>query len=125
MKILIVEDHPPQLKLAHQVLSLDGHSVNDADAAEQVFGAILADRPDVILLDLGLPGMDGLTLARMLKADSATRDICIVAVTSYPDEFTRSDALAAGCEAYIRKPINTRELSGQLSAVAGLREEIA
>lgn len=119
MKILVVEDHPTQLKLARVVLSAAGHQVSDATAAEQAFTAIKADRPQIILLDLALPDMDGLTLARRLKADPATRDIHIVAVTAYPEEYSKAAALAAGCDAYIVKPINTRKLSDQLSAIQG------
>ena len=62
--------------------------------------------------------MDGLALVRKLKADSDTRDICVVAVTFYPEHYPKAAALAAGCDAYLLKPISTRELSGQLTAVA-------
>jgi two-component system cell cycle response regulator len=119
MKILVIEDHPAQLKLAHLVLSAAGHEVSDAVAAEQALIAIKADRPQLILLDLVLPDMDGLTLVRRLKADPDTRDIHVVAVTSYPEEYPKAAALAAGCDAYLVKPINTRELSDQLSAIQG------
>ena len=117
MKILVIEDHPAQLKLAHHVLSAAGHSVNDLEAAEQAFASIKGDRPQVILLDLSLPGMDGLTLVRKLKADFTTRDIHVIAVTSYPEKFPKADALAAGCDAYLLKPLSTRELPAQLAAV--------
>jgi CheY-like chemotaxis protein len=122
MKILVIEDNPSQLKLAHHVLSAAGHDVSDADAAEQAFAAIKLNRPQLILLDLLLPDIDGLTLVRRLKADPDTRDIHVVAVTSYPEVYPKAAALAAGCEAYFLKPINTRELSGQLNAVAGRGE---
>jgi CheY-like chemotaxis protein len=117
VKILVVEDHPTQLKLAHHVLSAAGHDVSDAGAAEQAFTAIKADRPQLILLDLILPGMDGLTLVRKLKANPETRDIPVVAITSYPEEYPKAAALAAGCDAYLVKPIDTRKLSGQLTAI--------
>jgi CheY-like chemotaxis protein len=117
MKILVIEDHPTQLKLAHHVLSAAGHEVSKAEAAEQTFTAIKSDRPELILLDLSLPGMDGLELARKLKADPETHGILVVAITSYPEKYSKAAALAAGCDAYIQKPINTRELSGQLIAV--------
>ena len=117
MKILVIEDHPEQRKLAHHVLSLAGHDVNDADAAEAALIVIKSDRPQIILLDLLLPDIDGLTLVRRLKADPETRDIPIVAVTSFPEAYPKAYALAAGCDAYIVKPINTRELSGQLTTV--------
>jgi CheY-like chemotaxis protein len=114
MKILIVEDNPSHLKLAHLVLDAAGFNVNDATAAEQALHAVKDQKPQLILLDLGLPGMDGLTLVRNLKANPETADIQIVAVTSYPERFSRKEALAAGCAAYIAKPIDTRTLPGQL-----------
>ena len=71
---------------------------------------IMLDKPHVILLDLELPGMGGLTLVRKLKADPTTRNIHVVAVTSYPERYKKSEAMAAGCDAYLVKPINTRTL---------------
>ena len=118
MKILVIEDHTVDLKLADLVLSTAGHDVSAAGAAEQAFAAIQEDRPQLILLDLDLPGMDGIALVRKLKADPDTRDIRVVAVTGYPEKFPQAAALAAGCDAYLLKPINTRELSDQLTAVA-------
>ena len=110
MKILVVEDQPVELKLAVLVLKAAGHEADGAIAAEQALDAIREDRPDVLLLDLSLPGMDGLALARKLKADPATREIQIVAVTSWPDRFTKADARDAGCDAYLEKPLSTRLL---------------
>jgi len=113
----VIDDDPVQLKLAKLVLSAAGHKVSDAEAAEQAFNAIKQEKPDVILLDLSLPGMDGLTLVRKLKADLETRAIPVVAATSYPERFARKDALAAGCEAYLVKPIDTRKLPLLISEV--------
>jgi two-component system, cell cycle response regulator len=118
INILVIEDDPTHLKLAKVVLSAAGHKVRDADAAERAFDAIKQERPDVILLDLVLPAMDGLTLVRKLKADPETSAISVVAVTSYPERFTMKDALAAGCEAYLVKPIDTRKLPRVISDVA-------
>lgn len=118
MKILVIEDHAVDLKLADLVLSTAGYDVSTAETAEQAIAAIQEDRPQLIFLDLDLPGMDGLTLARKLKADPDTRDIHVVAVTCYAEQYPKATALAAGCEAYLMKPINTRELSDQLTAVA-------
>jgi len=117
MKILIIEDHPAELKLAHHVLSAAGHSVNKAEAAELAFASIKNDRPEVILLDLCLPGMNGLTLVHRLKADAETRDIHIVAVTSFPEAFPKNAALQAGCDAYLVKPLSTRTLPDVLTGV--------
>ena len=118
MKILGIEDHAAGIKLANLVLSTAGHDVSEVEAAEQAFTAIQEDRPQLILLDLDLPGMDGIALARKLKADPDTRDICVVAVTFYPERYPKAAALAAGCDAYLLKPIDTRKRSDQLTAVA-------
>ena len=96
------------------MLSSAGYDVNAAQGATQAFEAIKAGKPQVVLLDLQLPDMDGLAIVRKLKADPETADIQVVAVTSYPERFPRSEVLAAGCVAYIAKPINTRTLPGQL-----------
>ena len=117
IKILVIEDHAVDLKLADLVLSTAGHDVSAVEAG-QAFAAIKEDRPQLILLDLDLPGMDGLALARKLKAEERTRDSHVVAVTCYPEQYPKAAALAAGCDAYLLKPIDTRELSGQLTTVA-------
>ena len=122
MKILVIEDYPLQLKLAHCVLSAAGHAVTDAEAAEAAYLEIRKDRPEVILLDLALPGMDGLTLVRMLKADVETRDIPVVAVTAFPELFSKAAALEAGCDAYLVKPLDTRALAQQVEAVVAKRQ---
>jgi CheY-like chemotaxis protein len=119
MKILIIEDEPASLKLAHVVLTAEGNEVIDATAAEQAMEAIAKNEPQIILLDLELPGTDGLTLARRLKRDPKTAHIPIVAITAYPNHWSREQAMAAGCDAYIVKPINTRSLASDLTAVAG------
>jgi two-component system cell cycle response regulator len=119
MKILVIEDQPIELKLAGRVLEAAGFTVNGIDAAEQAFASIKDDRPDLILLDMGLPGMDGLALLKRLKADPETRGILIVAVTAYPERFSQAKAVEAGCDGYLLKPISTRTLPQQLSDVAG------
>jgi two-component system cell cycle response regulator len=114
MKILVIEDDPSHLKLAHHVLDAAGYNVYGAEAAENAIALIKADKPQLILVDLELPGMDGLALVRKLKTDPETRGIHIVAVTSYPERFPKSLMLEAGCEGYIQKPIDTRMLPDQL-----------
>ena len=118
MKILVIEDNTVDIKLSTLILSTTGHDVSAVEAAEQVFGAIKEDRPQLILLDLDLTGMDGLALLRKLKADPVTRDICVVAITFYPEQYSKAAALAAGCNTYLLKPLDTRELSDLLTAVA-------
>jgi CheY-like chemotaxis protein len=114
----VIDDNPTHLKLVAVVLSAAGHKVSDADAAQQALLAIKQEKPEIILVDLVLPDMDGLTLVRNLKADPESRSIPIIAVTAYPDRFGKKDALAAGCDAYIVKPIDTRQLPRLVSDVA-------
>jgi len=117
MRILVVEDEPASLKLAHLVLASGGHEVTEAEAVKQAMEEISRSEPHVILLDLELPRIDGLTLARMLKADPGKRHIVIIAVTSFPERYSREQALAAGCDAYLLKPIDTRKLAEQVACV--------
>lgn len=114
MNILLVEDDPTDLKLLTAVLAFSGHHVSERTSAEQALDEIKARQPEVILLDLKLPGIDGLTLARRLKQDPETRHIPIVAITAAAEKFSREAALAAGCDAYIAKPVNTRKLAEQI-----------
>jgi two-component system cell cycle response regulator DivK len=115
MKILVVEDEPASLKLAHLVLAAGGHEVTQAEAADKAVEEILRSEPEAILLDLELPGIDGFTLARNLKRDPKTQHIAIIAITSYPDKFSRAAALEAGCDGYILKPMNTRKLAQEVA----------
>ena len=115
MKIFVVEDQPIERKLVVTVLSAAGHDVGRAAAAEEALTAIKESQPDVILLDLSLPGEDGISLARKLKADPLTRAIPIVAVTSYPEDFAYAEAISAGCDAYLPKPLSTRTLPVMLA----------
>src|SRR5258706_7164840 len=120
MKILVVEDEPASLKLANLVLSDSGHEVTEAYSAEEALKTVHDNCPDIILLDLALPGIDGLSLAKQLKEDSRTRGIPIVAVTAYPERFPKEGVLRARCDAYITKPINTRTLAHQVSGLSNL-----
>jgi len=119
MKVLIIEDNPVDLKLLCAVLQVNGHQIGTCTSAEGALECILADKPDVILLDLNLPGNDGLTLARELRKHAETDKIPIIAITAYPHRYPSRASLAAGCTAHIVKPINTRELVNQVQAVAG------
>ena len=119
MKVLVIEDDPTHLKLMGAVLKISGHTVEEQTVAEGAMDVIAADKPDVILLDLRLPGMDGLALVRKIKANAGTRQIPVVAMTAYPELYQREALLAAGCEAFIVKPIDTRELPKKLEKIAG------
>jgi len=112
LSILVVDDNPMNLKLTCVVLQMEGHEVRHAVDAEQALSQLAAWRPRLILMDIQLPGMDGLELTRRLKADPATSDIVILAITAYAMKGDEHRALAAGCDGYITKPIDTRTLPG-------------
>ena len=114
MNILLVEDDPTDMKLLSAVLKYSGHRILEKASAEQAADEIKVHQPEVILLDLKLPGMGGLALARRLKQDPATKHIPIIAITAAPETFSKSAALAAGCDAYIVKPVDTRKLNAQV-----------
>ncbi len=108
--ILVVDDNPTNLKLVRVLLRSKGHDVRTATDADEAIAAIAAARPALILMDLQLPGMDGLELTRRLKADPATRDIVVIALTAYAMKGDDQKARAAGCDDYVTKPINVDEL---------------
>jgi CheY-like chemotaxis protein len=110
--ILIVDDNPTNLKVARLLLTVEGFQVRTATDAEEAQMVLEGFHPRLILMDIQLPGMDGLELTRRLKADPATRQAVIVAMTAYAMKGDEQKALAAGCDGYISKPIDTRSLPG-------------
>ena len=118
-QILVVEDDPASLRLAGAVLMASGYLVSVATSAAQAIASVRANPPDLIVLDLNLPGTDGLEAARELKQNPATRHIPILAVTAYSDLFSKQAALEADCNAYLNKPLDTRRLPQQLARMLG------
>ena len=114
-EILIVDDNPVNLKLAHLLLTGEGHDVRTANDAEEALEVLKVFSPRLILMDIQLPGMDGLELTRRLKADPTTRDITILGLTAYAMKGDQEKILAAGCDGYISKPIDTRTLPEVIS----------
>jgi CheY-like chemotaxis protein len=112
--ILVVDDHPINLDLLASLLDAHGYSVQTACDANSALASIQALKPDLILMDLQMPGLDGYGLTRKLKADAPTADIPIIAVTSYAMAGDKQKALAAGCDDHVAKPIDTRALPGVL-----------
>jgi two-component system cell cycle response regulator DivK len=108
--ILIVDDNAANLKLARVLLRAEGYEVRVAVDAEEAMALLDRFHPRLILMDLQLPGMDGLTLTRRLKDDPATRDVAILALTAYAMKGDEEKALRAGCDGYVTKPIDTRAL---------------
>jgi len=109
-RILIVDDNAQNLKLARVVLHAAGYEVQTAIDAEEALETLSVFRPRLILMDIQLPGMDGLELTRRLKADPDRSSIVIIALTAYAMKGDEEKARAAGCDGYITKPIDTDAL---------------
>jgi two-component system, cell cycle response regulator DivK len=112
--ILIVEDNAINVKLARLLLVKEGFEVRSAGDSGEAFRALHSFRPSLILMDIQLPGMDGLELTRRLKREPETRDAIIIALTAYAMKGDEEKARAAGCDGYITKPINTRTFVEQI-----------
>jgi CheY-like chemotaxis protein len=108
--VLIVDDNPQNLKLARIVLAGAGFEVRTATNAEEVLRLLEDFHPSAILMDIQLPGMDGLQLTRLLKADPKRRDIRILALTAYAMKGDDEKAFDAGCDGYLTKPIDIDHL---------------
>lgn len=115
--ILIVEDNAANMKLATLLLESAGHTALCAVDAETGLTLARAGKPDLILMDLQLPGMDGLAATALLKKDPATAAIPVIALTAMAMKADREKARAAGCDVYIAKPLRYKEL---LAAIDGL-----
>jgi len=118
-RVLIVEEHPSHMELAAYMLERGGYEVLQATNAEDGIALARTERPALILMDLRLPGMDGVGAIRLLRSDPATRGIKIVAVTSYRDEYGEKPLHVAGADALIRKPYHYEHFLGTLRAVLG------
>jgi CheY-like chemotaxis protein len=105
-KILLVEDNAVNRRLAGFILRSQGYQVSEATSAQEAFEMLKNDPPDLIVMDIQLPGMDGLEITKTLKQQPATADIPVIAVTSYAMKGDREKALAAGCSGYVTKPID-------------------
>lgn len=113
---LIVDDSIDNLDLTRILLECEGHTVWTAEDAQQAFEVLQAHTPDLILMDLQLPEIDGLELTRRLRADLRWRHLPILALTAYAMRGDEEKARAAGCNGYITKPIDTRSFAGTVRA---------
>ena len=109
-RVLIIEDNPANLKLACLLLQNAGHTVRSAVDAETGLTLARAEQPDLILMDIQLPGMDGLAATALLKQDPATAAIPIIALTAMAMKADQEKSQIAGCDAYIVKPLRYQEL---------------
>ena len=115
-KVLIVEDNPMNLELATDLLEVAGFDVISAGDGERGIELARAEHPDIILMDIDLPGMNGLDATKLLKQDPLVEDVHIIALTAFAMRSDREKALAAGCTGCLTKPIDTRLFANQVAA---------
>jgi CheY-like chemotaxis protein len=113
--VMVVDDNEINLRLVSDLLEIEGFSVLRCPDAETALSIINQIQPMLILMDIALPGMDGLQLTRILKGDDHTKKIKIIALTAFAMKGDKEKVIAAGCDGYITKPIDTRKFKEQIS----------
>src|SRR5215813_6289676 len=116
-RILVVEDQPDNRQIIRDMLAPTGYEITEVESGEEALAAVAKQRPDLILMDIQLPIMDGYTATRKIKADPAFRSIPIIAVTSYALSGEEKKAREAGCDDYVPKPFSPRQLLAKNSAI--------
>ena len=117
IKVLVVEDQSFNLLLMRLLMERAGHRVLTAKTAEEGMEIARRETPDLILMDVTLPGMSGLEATRLLKSEPRTRGICIVGLSAHALKGDAERALIAGCDGYVTKPIDTRTLPEYLTGL--------
>jgi two-component system, cell cycle response regulator DivK len=115
-RVLIVDDNPMNITISQVVLLAAHFEVESASNAAEAQQRVATFKPDLILMDVQMPGMDGLELTRMLKAAADTRHIVIVAFTAFAMQGDEAKMLAAGCDGYLSKPIDVKKFGAQVRA---------
>jgi two-component system, cell cycle response regulator DivK len=123
--ILVIDDNPANLKLARVLLTAEGYNTRTAADAEQALKLLETFLPALILMDIQLPGMDGLELTKHLKATAATKHIVIIALTAYAMKGDEERARAAGCDDYIAKPFDIHTLPARIDGLIADAEKSA
>jgi two-component system cell cycle response regulator DivK len=113
-RILVVEDQEDNRQIIRDMLTFTDYEIMEAESGEQALAAIAIQRPDLILMDIQLPVMDGYEATRRIKADPALRSIPIIAITSYALSGEEQKARAAGCDEYVPKPYSPRQLLAKI-----------
>jgi len=114
-RILIVEDNPQNMRLFEMVIGIKGYTLLKAVDGEEALDVAMREHPDLIIMDIQLPGMNGLEVTRKLRGNSAFSRIPIIAITAYAMSGDKEKAIAAGCNAYMTKPFNIHELYGMIT----------
>ena len=120
-KILIVDDNQMNMELVSDILGINGYLVLQAGDAKAAIDIAKKEKPDLILMDIQLPGMDGFHATSILKEEVETRDIPIVAITAHAMKGDEENILKAGCAGYISKPIDTRKFPGKVKDFLKIR----
>jgi two-component system cell cycle response regulator DivK len=113
-RILVVEDQADNRRILRDLLTSAGYEIIQAENGEEALAAAARDRPDLILMDIQLPLLDGYEATRRIKADPELRAIPIIVITSYALSGDESKARAAGCDAYVSKPYSPRALLAKI-----------
>ena len=113
-RILVVEDQPDSRQIIRDMVAGTGYEMTEAENGEQALTAIAKQRPDLILMGIQLPIIDGYQVTRQIKADSAMRSIPIIAVTSHALDGEEQTARAAGCDGYVPEPYSPRQLLAKI-----------
>jgi CheY-like chemotaxis protein len=114
--IVAVDDNPVNLKLVSDLLEIEGYRVLRCVDAEDALTTIEREIPVLVLMDIGLPGTDGMQLTKIIKAKPALRNVIIIALTAFAMKSDKEKVLAAGCDGYITKPIDTRKFTSEVEA---------
>jgi CheY-like chemotaxis protein len=114
-KVLIVEDNPVNLRLAQFLLEKRGFSVRKATTGAECLTEMTRDLPDIVLMDIQLPGEDGLAVTRKIRSDPRMAGVVVVALTAHAMAGDREKILAAGCDGYIAKPVDPQGLPSEVS----------
>ena len=123
-KILIVEDNPQNMKLIEMILRARDYTLLKATDGEEALDMAMKERPDLIIMDVWLPKMDGLEVTRRLRETPAFSRTPIIGVTAYAMKGDRERVIESGCDAYLSKPINTRELPEVIAEMLARRQNI-
>lgn len=120
--ILVVDDDEFNLKLLKKMLAIEGHAVRIAASGEEALASVAEQLPDLVLLDVMMPGIDGFEVARRLKAGSRTRSIPIIMITALEDDESRLKGLEAGAEEFLTKPVNRAELQMRVKSLLKMKD---
>lgn len=125
LRVLIIEDLPVNMLLMVAILQRAGHESIEADTAAGGIALAREQQPDVILMDIQLPDMDGLAATRLIKADPVLRAIPVIAVTAYAMKGDEDEVRAAGCDGYVSKPVRYSEFLAELDNVTARRSPLS